>query len=259
MTKIHEQAIVDPKAKLAVDVSVGPFSVIGPDVELGPGCVVGSHVVLKGPAKVGANNKFFQFCSIGEDPQDLKYKGEATLLEIGDNNTFRESVTVHRGTVQDKSLTKIGNNNLFITYSHVAHDCVIGNETVIGHHVGLGGHVHVEDYAILGSYAAVHQYCKVGAYSFLGHLVMLVMDLPPFMLAAGTDSPRTASINSEGLKRRGFDSEKINLIRKAYKILYREGLLLEDAKAKLRDLAKDCQEIKLLLDFIENSNRGILR
>ena len=216
--------------------------------------------MIKGPAKIGPNNHFYQFCSIGEDCQDLKYAGERTFLEIGEGNTFREFVSVHRGTAQDQALTKIGNHNLFITGSHVAHDCVIGDHCVIGHHVGLAGHVHVGDYAILGGYVAVHQFCQIGAYTFMGGNVALVKDLPPFMLAAlDGGNNKVVGINAVGLRRRGFTDEDILMLKRAYKVLYRQELTIDAAVAELQALAKKNAHVQLLIDFVSKATRGILR
>lgn len=257
---IHPQAIVSEQAKLHPSVQVGPWSWIGPEVEIAENCVIGPHVVIKGPTKIGPNNRFYQFSSIGEDCQDLKYAGERTFLEIGDGNTFREYVSVHRGTAQDHALTKIGNHNLFITGSHVAHDCVIGNHCIIGHHAGLAGHVHVDDYAILGGYVAVHQFCRIGAHAFLGGNVALVKDLPPYMLAAldGGDT-RVVNINAVGLRRRGFTEEDMLLLKRAYKVLYRQELTIDAAVAELQILAKQSSHIQPLIDFLNQATRGILR
>lgn len=257
---ISPHAIVDPRAVLAPDVQVGPWSYIGPEVEMGPGCVVGSHVVIKGPAKIGARNRFFQFVSIGEDCQDLKYHGEKTYLEIGDDNTFREYMCVHRGTSQDKGVTKIGSHNHLMTYSHVAHDCVLGNHIILGHHAGLAGHVLVGDYAIISAFVGVHQFCYIGAHSFMGGATMLTKDLPPFMLAAQVDgAPRVLSVNAEGLKRRGFTEDQILDLRRAYKVLYRQGLTIEQALPELAILAASTPAVQLIIDFVQQSSRGIQR
>lgn len=257
---ISNQAIISKDARIASDVVIGPWSWIGPDVEIAEGCVIGPHVIIKGSTKIGRNNRFYQFCSIGEDCQDLKYAGERTFLEIGDNNTFREFVSVHRGTVQDQALTKIGSDNLFITGSHVAHDCIIGDHCVIGHHAGLAGHVQVGDYAILGGYVAVHQFCQIGAYSFMGGNVALVKDLPPFMLAALDDGDnKVIGINAVGLRRRGFTEEDILMLKRAYKILYRQELTIDAALAELEVLSKKNANIQILIDFVSKATRGILR
>lgn len=260
LNNIHPQAIVSDQATLHPSVQVGPWSFIGPDVEIGENCVIGPHVVIKGPSKIGPNNKFYQFSSIGEDCQDLKYAGERTFLEIGEGNTFREYVSVHRGTAQDHALTKIGNHNLLITGAHVAHDCVIGDYCIIGHHAGLAGHVHVGDHAILGGYVAVHQFCRIGAHTFLGGNVALVKDLPPYMLAAldGGDT-KVVNINAVGLRRRGFTEEDMLMLKRAYKILYRQDLTIDAALAELQILAKQSPHIQPLIDFVHQATRGILR
>ncbi|MFN3235331.1 MAG: acyl-ACP--UDP-N-acetylglucosamine O-acyltransferase, partial [Gammaproteobacteria bacterium] len=236
---IHPQAIVDPKAKIGKNVTIGPWTMIGPDVEIGDGTWVGPNVVINGPTQIGKNNKIFQFASVGEDPQDMKYKGEKTSLVIGDGNTIREFVSIHRGTVQEEGVTRIGNNNLFVTYSHIAHDCVIGNNIIIGHHVGLAGHVVVDDYAILSAYAAVHQFVRIGAYSFLARLTMLGRDLLPYVMAAGGNDAGPVSINVVGLQRHGYKQEAIMALRRAYKILYRQGLKLDEARQHLVDMTKE--------------------
>lgn len=258
--KISPQAIISDQARIASNVTIGPWSWIGPEVEIGENCVIGPHVVIKGPTKIGANNRFYQFSSIGEDCQDLKYAGERTFLEIGEGNTFREFVSVHRGTAQDHALTKIGNHNLLITGSHVAHDCVIGNHCIVGHHAGLAGHVHIDDYAILGGYVAVHQFCRIGAHTFLGGNVALVKDLPPYMLAAldGGDT-KVVSINAVGLRRRGLTEEDILMLKRAYKVLYRQNLTIDAAVAELQVLAKTNRHILPLVDFVNQATRGILR
>lgn len=257
---ISPQAIISEGARIAPGVAIGPWSWIGPDVEVGENCVIGPHVVIKGPTKIGPNNRFYQFSSIGEDCQDLKYAGERTFLEIGEGNTFREFVSVHRGTAQDQGLTKIGDHNLFITGSHVAHDCVIGNHCIIGHHVGLAGHVHVDDYAILGGYVAVHQFCRIGAHTFLGGNVALVKDLPPYMLAAlDSGDTKVVSINAVGLRRRGLTEEDILMLKRAYKVLYRQNLTIDAAIAELQVLAKTNRHVQPLIDFVNQATRGILR
>jgi UDP-N-acetylglucosamine acyltransferase len=256
---IHPLACVDPAAKLADNVTIGPWSWIGPDVEIGEGTIVGPHVVIKGPARIGKDNRFYSFSSIGEDTQDLKYQGEKTWLEMGDRNTIREYVSIHRGTEQGGGLTKLGSDNLLVTYSHVAHDCIIGNNTIIGHHVGLAGHVQVGDYAILSGYSAVHQFCHIGEHVFLGRLTMLVQDVPPFLLVAGGNEARAVSINVEGLKRRGFSADDLKQLKRAYKALYRQRLTLSEAEAELKGMVTHCAAIQSMLDFIAASGRGILR
>ena len=255
---IDSSAIIDPSAKLADDVKVGPFCIIGPDVEIGSGTELTSHVVVKGPTKIGKNNKIYQFSSVGEDTPDLKYKDEPTRLVIGDNNVIREGVTIHRGTVQDRSETTIGNNNLLMAYVHVGHDSVIANNCILVNNVALAGHVHVGDWAILSGFTLVHQYCHIGAHSFSGMGTAIGKDVPAYVTVMG--SPAAAKgINTEGLKRRGFSSEAIATIRKAYKVIYRRGLTTEDALRELEEMRQDCEELGLLIDSIRASNRGIVR
>lgn len=253
---IHSTAIIEPSAKLGANVSVGPWSYIGADVEIGDDCVIGPHVVMRGPTKMGKGNQVFQFSSIGEDCQDKKYAGEPTQLVIGDNNVFRECTTVHRGTVQDQSLTKIGNDNLFMAYVHVAHDCMIGDHNILANATTLAGHVHVGDHVILGGFTGVHQFCKIGSHAFTAVSSVVVQDVPPYVMAQGHNAvPRT--INSEGLRRRGFSAEQITTVKRAYKLLYRQGLTLNDALQKMRELG--AQELEPLISFIEQSQRGIIR
>jgi len=253
---IHETAIIDPSAKLGTNVSVGPWTVIGPDVVIGDNCDIRSHVVLKGPTTIGKNNTIYQFASVGEDCQDKKYDGEPTELEIGDNNVIRESVTIHRGTVQDSSLTKIGDNNLFMAYVHVAHDCVIGNDNIFANQVTLAGHVHVGDWVILGGMSGVHQFCHIGSHSFAAVNSIIVQDIPPFVMAQGHNAkPRT--INAEGLKRRGYTPEQIQNVRRAYKILYRSSLTVDEALESISALNEPA--LDGFKAFVENSSRGIIR
>jgi UDP-N-acetylglucosamine acyltransferase len=256
---ISPQAIVHSNARLADNVEIGPWTLIGEDVEIAEGTVVASHVVIKGPTRIGRNNQIYQFSSIGEDTQDMKYHGEKTRLEIGDNNIIREYVSIHRGTSQDRGVTSIGDSNLFITSSHVAHDCQIGNHTIIGHNVGLAGHVTIEDYAIVTSYAAVHQFCTVGAHGFLGRATMLVKDMPPYMLVAGGFNAAPVGINVEGLKRRGFSSESIDALRRAYKIIYRESKTSEEAVSALKEMVLEHKAVQPLIDFLQKTERGIVR
>jgi UDP-N-acetylglucosamine acyltransferase len=252
---IHETAIISPGAKLGNNVKVGPWTYIGPDVELGDDCVVHSHVVIKGPSKIGKGNEFYQFSTIGEDTPDKKYAGEATWLEMGDNNIVRENVTIHRGTVQDKGITKIGSNNLLMAYVHIAHDCIVGDNTIFANNASLAGHVEVGDWAILAGMVGVHQFCRIGAHSFVGLDTIVLKDIPPYVMAAGsTAEPK--GINSEGLKRRGYTSEQIMDIKRAYKELYRKGHTLDEA---LNNLSSDQEHIAMFKQFIEGSQRGIIR
>lgn len=253
---IHPTAIIESGARLGANVRVGPWTYIGNDVEIGDNCEIASHVVVRGPTRIGSGNRIFQFSSIGEECQDKKYAGEPTELVIGDNNIFRECTTVHRGTVQDNSLTQIGSDNLLMAYVHVAHDCIIGDHNILANATTLAGHVHVGDYVILGGFTGVHQFCKIGSHAFTAVNSVVVQDVPPYVMAQGHNAiPRT--INSEGLKRRGFSSEQISNIKRAYKLLYRQGLTLDTAIAEIE--AMNADEVRLMTDFIANSSRGIIR
>ena len=255
---IHASAIVDASAILADDVKVGPWTLIGPNVEIGAGTIIHSHVVIKGPTKIGANNEIFQFSTVGEDTPDLKYQGEDTRLEIGDGNVIREGVTIHRGTVQDKGLTFIGNNNLIMAYAHIGHDSTVHNNTVLVNNVALAGHVDVGDYAILSGYTLVHQFCNIGAHAFTGMGTAVGKDVPAYVTVNG--SPAAAfAINGEGLKRRGFSDDSIKHLKRAYKIVYRQARTVDDAIKELKTLLKVCPEVQLLIDSLEQSNRGIVR
>jgi UDP-N-acetylglucosamine acyltransferase len=255
---IDPHAIVSPRAELAADVAVGPFSIIGPDVRIGAGTVVGPHVVVNGPTTIGADNRIFQFASIGDAPQDKKYRGEPTRLEIGDRNVFRESCTVNRGTTHDKGVTVIGDDNLFMAYSHVAHDCLIGSNTVFANCAALAGHVEIGDWVTLGGLTAVHQFTRIGAYAFLGGGTIVTRDVPPYVMAAGNPA-QPHSINSVGLKRRGFTDEQIRSIREAYRIVYRCDLKLNEALERLEPSAREQPELRLFVDFIRSSTRSIVR
>jgi UDP-N-acetylglucosamine acyltransferase len=255
---IDPTAIIDSKAELADDVSVGPFSVIGPGVKIGKGTVIGSHVVIKGPTSIGKHNRIYQFTSIGEDPQDKKYAAEITRLEIGDRNTIREYTSMHRGTKQDRSLTKIGSDNLFMAYTHVAHDCIIGNHVIMANGASLAGHVHLHSHAILGGFTLVHQFTQIGQYSFAAMGSAITQDIPPFVMVGGKPT-RPHGINSVGMERNGISPEDIRLIRKAYKIIYKTNLRLEDAIEKMEDLAGESKELSDMVSFLRNVNRGILR
>jgi UDP-N-acetylglucosamine acyltransferase len=255
---IHPTAIVSPQASLAEDVEVGPYAVIGPHVEIGAGCRIGPHVVILGPTRIGEGNRFHQFASIGDAPQDLKYKGEPTRLEIGDRNVFRECCTINRGTMHDHGVTRIGNDNLFMAYTHVAHDCVVGNKCVFANCATLGGHVHVGDWVIAAGFSGVHQFCKVGQHAFLANNAAVTRDVPPYVMAVGQPA-RPHSINTNGLKRRGFTSAQIQNIRNAYKILYRSKLKLKEATRQLEELALTQPEITPFVDFLEASQRSLVR
>ena len=255
---IDARAIVDPKADLAEDVEVGPFSIIGPDVSIDAGTCVGPHVVIKGPCRIGKNNKIYQFSSIGEDPQDKKYSGEITELEMGDENIIREFCTIHRGTLQDTGTTRIGSHNLFMAYSHVAHDCVIRDHVIMANGASLAGHVHLGEHVILGGFTLVHQFCKIGQYSFSAMGCAVTRDVPPYVLMGGQPTgPR--GINSVGLEREGFNTEVIRDIRKAYKVLYKSGLMLDEAIDILNEMSEECTELVCMVEFLNASKRGILR
>ena len=255
---IDPRAAVDPSARLAADVTVGAFAVIGPQVEIGAGSVIGPHAVVQGPTRIGRDNHILPFASIGGMPQDKKYHGEPTWLEIGDRNTLFEFVTLNRGTTQDRGKTSIGNDNWIMAYVHVAHDCQVGNNIILANNTTLAGHVSIEDWAILGGFTKVHQFCRIGAHSFTGMNVDLARDVPPYMMVSGTPAePR--GINSEGLRRRGFTAGQIRNVKNAYRVLYRSELRLEEALAKLRTLAAGQAELKCLVEFLESSERGITR
>lgn len=255
---IHPQAIIDPTARLASDVTVGPWTYIGPNVEIGAGTRIESHVVIKGPTKIGANNHIYQFASVGEDCQDLKYDGEPTELVIGDNNTIREGCTIHRGTVQDQGITRIGSHNLFMANVHVAHDCVVGSHIIIANNAALAGHVHVDDHTILGGFTAVHQFCRIGAHVMCGAGTVVLQDIPAYTLATGNPA-KPHGINAEGLRRRGFSAESIRALKNAYKSVYRQNLSLSDAVDKLASEAASEPALDALLRSLRNSTRGIIR
>lgn len=254
---IHPQAIVDPKAQLAPDVKVGPWTFIGPDVVIESGTEIASHVVIKGPTHIGRNNRIFQFATVGEDTPDLKYKGEPTRLVIGDNNVIRECVTIHRGTVQDRSETTIGNHNLLMAYVHIGHDSVVGNHCILVNNTALAGHVHVGDYANLSGYTLVHQFVRIGAYSFSAMGSAIGKDVPAFVTVQGNPA-EARSMNFEGMRRRGFAKEVIETLRKAYKIVYRQGLTLEQAYVELEALPSSPQ-LQIFIESLKSSTRGITR
>ena len=256
--QIHPTAIVAKRVALAANVKVGPFCYIGDDVDIGEGTEVYSHVVIKGPTKIGCDNKIFQFASVGEACQDLKYANEPTLLEIGDRNTIRESVTIHRGTIQDKGITKIGSDNLFMINAHVAHDCVIDDHCIFANNATLAGHVKVHDHAIIGGMSGIHQFCTIGSHVMLGGGSIVVQDVPPYVMAQGNHCA-PFGINVEGLKRRNFDRAAINAIRNVYKVLYRNNLTFEQAKAEIALLAQNEPALNLFVDFFAHSTRGIIR
>ena len=254
---IHQNAIIDSNAIIGDNVSIGPWTYIGPDVEIGDNCVIASHVVIKGPTVIGSENTIFQFSSVGEDTPDLKYQGEATKLIVGNNNTIREGVTIHRGTVQDNGETVIGNNNLLMAYVHVGHDCVLGDNIIMTNNAAVAGHVHVGDWSILSGFAMVHQYVHLGAHCFIGPAAFIYHDVPACVTVSGSPAePRT--INREGLKRRGFTNDQISLVNKMYKILYRRGLGLEEALLAISGLGDD-PVVTLFVKSVEQSTRGIIR
>jgi len=255
---IDSRAVVSPQAQLASDVEVGPFTVIGPGVEIGAGTWIGPHAVINGPTRIGKDNRIFQFASLGDAPQDKKYKGEPTRLEIGDRNVFRESCTVNRGTTHDQGVTRIGDDNLLMAYSHVAHDCQLGSKIVMSNVATLGGHVEIGDWVILGGLSAVHQFTKVGAHCFIANNAAVTRDVPPYVMAVGQPA-QPHSVNSEGLKRRGFTPQQILNIRRAYRLLYRSGTKLKDAMEQLEQIATTQAEIKPFVEFIKRSSRSIVR
>ena len=256
---IDSTAIIHPDAHLESDVCIGPYSIIGASVSIDSGTVIGSHVVINGPTTIGPNNKIFHFCSIGEDPQDKKYKGENnSILEIGAGNTIREYVSINRGTGDGGGKTVIGNDNWIMAYVHIAHDCVVGNNTVFANNATLAGHVIIDDFVILGGFTGVHQYCRVGSYSFSAISSVIVKDVPPYVLVSG-NSAKPSGLNREGLKRHGFDSDTINILRKAYKVIYRDGLILKDALDELSNLSVESDKVDKMRSFIAASQRGIVR
>ena len=255
---IDSTAIVDPSAKVSKNVSVGAYTVIGKDVEIGEGTWIGPHVVINGPTRIGKDNKIYQFASIGEVPQDKKYGGEDTWLEIGDRNVIREFCTFNRGTVQDLGVTRVGHDNWIMAYVHIAHDCTVGNHTVLANNTNLAGHVTVEDYAILGGFTLVHQYCRIGAYSFTGYNSGISMDVPPYVMASGYRA-EPHGLNIEGMRRRNVVPEVIQTLKRAYKTIYRSNLTLEAALAQLAPVANNSPEVARLVEFIQKSERGIVR
>ena len=255
---IHDSAIVHPGARVHESVEVGPWTLIGPDVEIGADCVIESHVVIKGPTRIGQRNHIYQFSTLGEATPDLKYRNEPTELHIGDDNVIRENVTIHRGTVQDRSLTEIGDRNLLMAYVHIGHDSIVGSDTILVNNTALAGHVIVGDWAILSGYTLVHQFCKIGAHSFSGMGTSIGKDVPAFVTVAG--SPAEAkTINVEGLRRRGFDAAEIADLRRAFKIIYRQSLTLDVAIDRLQGMVQDTPSIQTLVDSLLQSQRGIVR
>jgi len=255
---IGNEPVIDPSAKIGKDVTIGPWTVIGPEVEIGDGCDIASHVVIKSHTRLGKNNRIFQFASVGEDPSDKKYHGEVSWLEMGDNNIVREGATLHRGTESGGGITRIGSDNLFMPYTHVAHDCILGNHIIFSNNAAVSGHVIVEDWAILSGYAGVYQFLRIGAHSFVGGLTHINMDVPAYVVVKGTPA-QPKGINITGLERRGFSKDSIRAIRQAYKIIYRQGLNIDEALKQLEPLVKEHSELQLLIDSIKASQKGIIR
>ena len=256
---IHATAIVHPRAHIGANVSIGPYALIDEHVVLGDGTQVGAHAVIKGHTQIGADNHIFQFVSLGESPQDKKYAGEPTRLEIGDRNTIREFCTLNIGTAQATGVTRIGSDNWIMAYVHIAHDCQVGNHTIFANNSSLAGHVTVGDYAVLGGFTGVHQFCQIGAHVMTAISTVVYKDIPPYVLAAGSDGAKPSGINSEGLKRRGFSPEAISAVKQAYKTLFRNGLTLEQARVELLDQAQTHPEVQPILDFLASATRGIIR
>ena len=254
---IHPTAIIDPSAVLAADVDVGPYSIIGSGVEIGEGSSVGSHVVIKGMTKIGKNNTIFQFASLGEMSQDKKYTGDETLLEIGDGNTIREFCTFNRATSAG-GVTRIGNDNLFMAYVHVAHDCIVGDHTIFANNASIAGHVRVDDHAILSGFSGLSQGCHMGAYSFAAMASVMDKDIPPFVKVSGYYA-KPFGLNSVGMKRCGFSDETLTWLKRAYKVIYRQGLTAQDAVEELTAMVSNCAEVQYFIDFIKDSTRGIVR
>lgn len=255
---IDPTARIDQDVKIGPDVVIGPWSIVGPNVSIGAGTILRSHVVIQSNTRIGDGNIFFQFTSIGEDPQDMKYQGEESWLEIGDGNTIREGVTVHRGTSNGGGLTRIGNRNLLMAYAHVAHDCMLGDDIVCANNVGLCGHVKIDDYAILGGYAGVNQFLRIGAHAMVGGMTHVVNDVPAYVIVSG--QPALArSVNSIGMKRRGFERQDIELMKKAFKILHLRNLTLEEAVPQIRALGEDSAVVSTLIKSVESSCKGVHR
>jgi UDP-N-acetylglucosamine acyltransferase len=255
---IDATAVIDPGAEIAGNVSIGPYSVIGANVAIGAGTRIGPHVVINGHTRIGRDNTVYQFASIGEAPQDKKYKGEPTRLEIGDRNTIREFVTINRGTAQDEGVTRLGDDNWIMAYVHIAHDCQIGNQTIFANNASLAGHVTVGDYVILGGFTLVYQFCSLGPHSLTAYGSGISMDVPPYVTVGGSPA-RPHGLNMEGLRRRGFPEEARKVLKQAYKTLYRENRSLQDAIAELKGRVGECDELEVLVSFLETRSRGIVR
>jgi UDP-N-acetylglucosamine acyltransferase len=255
---IHPTAIIDSSAVIADDVKIGAYTVIGPNVEIGAGCEIASHVVINGPTKIGKNNRIFQFSSIGEEPQDKKFHGEDTWLEIGDNNLIRESVTINRGTVQGGGVTRVGNNNWIMAYVHIAHDCLIGNDNIFANNASLAGHVLVDDFVILGGFTLISQFNYLGSHSFSAMGSVISRNVPPYVLVSG-HMAKPVGVNVEGLKRRQFSETQIRNIRQAYKYIYRSGLRMEEAEQRLENIDQEDSELTILIEFLKKQEGGIIR
>ncbi len=255
---VDPRAVVSPEAQLAEDVTVGAFAIVGEHVTLGPGTIVGPHAVVTGHTRLGSRNRIYQFASIGDAPQDKKYKGEPTRLEIGDGNVFRENCTVNRGTMHGAGVTRIGDDNLFMTSTHVAHDCLVGSHCVFANVATLGGHVEVGDYVIMGGMSGVHQFCKIGAHAFIANNAAVTRDVPPYVMAVGQPA-EPHSINATGLSRRGFTAEQVRSIKNAYRVLYRSDLKLADALTRLQEAADSQPEVAAFVEFIGRSSRSLVR
>ncbi|HDY85499.1 hypothetical protein LCGC14_0473020 [marine sediment metagenome] len=255
---IHHTAIIDPTAIIDDRVSIGPYSVIGENVEIGADCEIGPHVVITGPTKIGKGNKIYQFSSVGADPQDKKYTGEATLLEIGDNNLIRESVTINRGTIQGGGITKIGNDNWIMAYVHIAHDCIVGNDNIIANNTSLAGHVIIENYVVLGGFSLISQFNKIGSYAFSAMGSVISRNIPPYVLVSG-HMAKPIGVNVEGLRRRQFSDEQVKNIKQAYKLVYRSGLRVDEAEEKLKLLSQEQPELTIFSDFLKTQQGGIIR
>jgi UDP-N-acetylglucosamine acyltransferase len=256
---IHASAVVDPSARIGADVRIGAFTLVGPDVEIGDGTWIGPHCSVQGPARIGRDNRIHGHAAIGGDPQDKKFGGERTELVIGDRNVIREFATINRGTGNGGGATRIGDDNWLLAYVHVAHDCIVGNGCVFSNNATLAGHVEVGDQVILSGFAGIHQFCRIGAHAFIGMGAFVNGDVPPFVLVAQEDYGRPRGVNVEGLKRRGFDAERLAAIRRAYRALYLSGAKLEEARAQLAEMARDSVDVRALLDFIDAGQRPLLR
>lgn len=255
---IDPRAVIDGRAKISGDVTIGPFSIVGPDVEIGSGTWVGPHVIIHGPTRIGQNNKIYQFSSIGDIPQDKKYAGEDTVLDIGDRNVIREYCTFNRGTIQGGGITRVGSDNWIMAYVHIAHDCNVGNNTIFANGATLAGHVYVQDNVILGAFTVVHQFCRIGAYSFSGMATVIKGDVPPFAMLVGNPA-RPHGVNVEGMKRNGFNADQISNIRRAHKVLYKSGFRLEEAVEKISAGAEDQSELKCMVEFLSQQGRPLVR